>query len=72
VEFGGISSNSPIDNLSHKSKIYLENETEGFINSILFDSDMLHNDNDIDSPTLEATSLLYVVEVLTKRITQYK
>jgi hypothetical protein len=58
-------------NLTNDEKIYLENKIEEFLNSSLFNSEILDRDSEDFEPSLEEQAIQFIIKSLQDRISYY-
>ena len=58
-------------NLTNDEKIYLESKIEEFLNSSLFNSEILDRDSEDFEPSLEEQAIQFIIKSLQDRISYY-
>ena len=67
-KLAGVLNENVSPQLTQEEKVYLESEVEKFLNSSLFNSEILANDSENFNPTKEELAIQFIINTLRERI----
>ncbi len=70
-KLAGVLNENEAPQLTQEEEVYLEGEVEKFLNSSLFNSEIVANDSEDFNPTREELAIQYIINTLQERISYY-